>query len=135
MGQNLFRHEFSTDFRPIRAGETATRAYIHHLLHSHEMTAHVLLSLHNHRVMQEFVASVREVMAGLGKEGFESEVRRFCQTYTEQDLRAWKEAELALRAVDKERGKGRMKESRLDEAKKVSREKTTGDERDPTFLT
>jgi hypothetical protein len=120
IGHNLFSPEFSTDFRPLRDGETPTRAYIHHLLHSHEMTAHVLLSLHNHRMMQEFVASVREAMAGLDKEEFESEVRRFGETYEEQDLQAWKEAEVALDAVKKERGKGRLKESK-GEGEEVSR--------------
>lgn len=40
-----------------------TRAYIHHLLHTHEMSAHALLAAHNLTVADAFFASVRDVLA------------------------------------------------------------------------
>ncbi|KAH8112424.1 tRNA-guanine(15) transglycosylase-like protein [Phellopilus nigrolimitatus] len=40
-----------------------TRAYVHHLLHTHEMSAHALLAAHNLAVADAFFASVRHVLA------------------------------------------------------------------------
>ncbi|KAL5514900.1 hypothetical protein ACEPAG_2216 [Sanghuangporus baumii] len=40
-----------------------TRAYIHHLLHTHEMSAHTLLAAHNLAVADAFFAAVRLVLS------------------------------------------------------------------------
>ncbi|KAI5118130.1 hypothetical protein M0805_008037 [Coniferiporia weirii] len=40
-----------------------TRAYVHHLLHTHEMSAHALLAAHNLAVVDAFFASVRNELA------------------------------------------------------------------------
>lgn len=39
-----------------------TRAYVHHLLHTHEMSAHALLVMHNLTVMDAFMSGVRSVL-------------------------------------------------------------------------
>jgi hypothetical protein len=75
--------------------------------------------------MQDFVASVKDGMLKMGKEEFESEVRRFEETYEEQGLDAWRDAEVSLDAVNKERGKGRMKDSENED--KLSRGKQSAD--------
>ncbi|KAL5520596.1 hypothetical protein ACEPAF_2597 [Sanghuangporus sanghuang] len=40
-----------------------TRAYIHHLLHTHEMSAHTLLAAHNLAAADTFFAAVRSVLS------------------------------------------------------------------------
>lgn len=45
------------------AASKHTRAYIHHLLNSHEMTAYVLLESHNTEHMLKFFAAIRESIA------------------------------------------------------------------------
>ncbi|KAH9077729.1 hypothetical protein EDB83DRAFT_1508911 [Lactarius deliciosus] len=39
------------------------RAYVHHLLHTHEMSAHTLLALHNLAVLDTFFAGARRVLS------------------------------------------------------------------------
>ena len=39
-----------------------TRAYIHHLLHAHEMSAHALLAMHNIQVLSAFLSGILHVM-------------------------------------------------------------------------
>ncbi|THU80487.1 hypothetical protein K435DRAFT_785436 [Dendrothele bispora CBS 962.96] len=48
-----------------------TRAYVHHLLHTHEMSAHTLLVMHNLEVWRRFWEDVRRVLSGVedGGEG------------------------------------------------------------------
>lgn len=63
---------------PCYACKTHHRAYIHHLLNAKEMLAWVLLQLHNHHVMSEFMSGVREsLQAGT----FTQSAERFLQTY------------------------------------------------------
>lgn len=100
-----------------------TRAYVHHLLHTHEMSAHALLASHNLSVLDAFLASVRtflsqdmeETDSGLDassqQDGFSIEVKRFAEVYDsgmtvfEEARRSWAEVEMA-------RGKGRMARER-----------------------
>lgn len=75
-----------------------TRAYIHHLLHTHEMTAHTFLVAHNLSVLETFFAGIRNVLAsdlddseslGDGKTKttrFEREVECFERYYDERLL-------------------------------------------------
>ena len=83
-----------------------TRAYIHHLLQTHEMSAHSLLVMHNLSVLDAFFAGVRDAIA-TGEDVFEREVERFIQTYDE-DMAAFDEAAVDWRDVDLARGKGRL---------------------------
>ena len=106
-----------------------TRAYIHHLLHTHEMSAHAFLAAHNLSVANAFFSSIRsflkeegsgsgsgsgegegegEGLDGLsGRERFGEEVKRFCEVY-DGEMRVFKEAKRDWIAVDYARGKGRL---------------------------
>jgi hypothetical protein len=86
-------------------GDSPTRGYVHHLLHSHEMTSHVLLAMHNTCVMDLFMRDVR----GSIKSGrFTEDKRRFEEMYSEE-LGCLKAARAEYDRVNKERGKGRLK--------------------------
>ncbi|KAF8122556.1 hypothetical protein EV363DRAFT_1182359 [Boletus edulis] len=92
-----------------------SRAYIHHLLHTHEMSAHALLMAHNLAVVSAFLAGVRRIWAETEDEGrsarFAVEVERFSDTYEESGglfIAAKKDWEY----VDKARGKGRLARER-----------------------
>ncbi|THH23281.1 hypothetical protein EUX98_g7901 [Antrodiella citrinella] len=86
-----------------------TRSYIHHLLHTHEMSSHTLLAMHNFFIMDAFFSGIRDVLhrsqteAGL----FEREVERFVATY-EDPRRLFTETEKDWAKVESERGKGRL---------------------------
>ena len=98
-----------------------TRAYIHHLLRTHEMAAHAWLVMHNLSVLDAFLGGVRRVL-GEDPEGFAREVAAFERVYDEgvsdgrggegglfeEARRCWKEVELA-------RGKGRLGREKLKE--------------------
>ncbi|KAF7979256.1 hypothetical protein HWV62_42928 [Athelia sp. TMB] len=96
-----------------------TRAYLHHLLHTHEMSAHALLALHNLAVLDAFFAGIRAVLSdGSGREGFEEEVARF-EEEVERFAGAYDEgmgvvgrARGMWRGVDRARGKGRLARER-----------------------
>lgn len=87
-----------------------TRAYVHHLLHTHEMSAHTLLVAHNLAVLDVFLAGVRRSLGEQGVGTFATEVDRFIEVYGDDDpnllfdeaTKMWREVELA-------RGKGRLK--------------------------
>ena len=49
---------------PMQYEPPFTRAYIHHLLHTHEMSAHALLVMHNLTVVEAFFEGIREVLRG-----------------------------------------------------------------------
>ncbi|KAE9408300.1 tRNA-guanine transglycosylase [Gymnopus androsaceus JB14] len=100
------------------AHQPYTKAYLHHLLHTHEMSAHTLLVMHNMTVMERFFEGVRDVIGGAGgsKDDFVMHVSKFIETYAEDDSesnsnpegnvlaaarKAWREVELL-------RGKGRL---------------------------
>lgn len=99
----------------VRYEKPYTRAYIHHLLHTHEMSAHAFLVAHNLAVVSAFLAGVREVCVESGDESrsarFTLEVERFSSAYDESEelfiaaKRDWK-------YVDRTRGKGRLARER-----------------------
>jgi len=101
----------------LEADETRgfTRAYIHHLLHTHEMGAYALLHLHNLAEMDRFFRDIRIFISqntGVEAEShFTTEIIRFYERYElpeqlfEEARRRWKEVEDA-------RGKGSLKRDR-----------------------
>ncbi|KAF5317979.1 hypothetical protein D9619_012079 [Psilocybe cf. subviscida] len=106
-----------------------TRAYIHHLLHTHEMGAHTLLVAHNLAVLDAFFTGVRRALAecrtGAGSDGealdhdrWTAAVREFGETY-DGGLKVFEEARVSWREVDLARGKGRL-------AREKEREVQTG---------
>jgi hypothetical protein len=87
-----------------------TRAYIHHLLHTHEMSSYTLLHLHNLAVVEEFFVSIRTILKRSCGE-FEKEVRRFYDVY-DSSMGVLEEARVRWREVEDARGKGRLKRER-----------------------
>ncbi|KAI0252832.1 tRNA-guanine(15) transglycosylase-like protein [Lactifluus subvellereus] len=74
------KHSSVDEAPPMHPPVPYTRAYMHHLLHTHEMSAHTLLTLHNLAVLDAFFASVRRVLSEQA-ETFSHEVTRFEQIY------------------------------------------------------
>ncbi|KAF8551408.1 hypothetical protein OG21DRAFT_1445223 [Imleria badia] len=99
----------------VRYEKPYSRAYIHHLLHTHEMSAHAFLVAHNLAVVSAFLAGVREVCGESEDESrsarFALEVERFSSAYDES-----KELYIAAKKdweyVDRARGKGRLTRER-----------------------
>ena len=95
-----------------------TRAYIHHLLHTHEMSAHALLVSHNLAVVEAFLRSIRTTLQ-TAPETFDEEISRFLETFAESSelvntaARDW-------RTVDVARGKGRLGREKEKETGEVS---------------
>ena len=85
------------------------RSYIHHLLHTHEMSSHSLLAMHNLAVLSAFLDGIRAVLGrpGSAKDELTKEIGRFEQTYDEE-LELWDEAEKMWLEVERARGKGRL---------------------------
>ncbi|CAE6464749.1 unnamed protein product [Rhizoctonia solani] len=81
-----------------------TRAYIHHLLHTHEMSAHTLLTFHNLAVVEAMMAGAR---SAIENGTFEKDLRLFEARY-DGGVRVLRDAEKAWRSVDRARGKGRL---------------------------
>ena len=106
------RDEAGTIYRPH-----LSRAYIHHLLHTHEMSAHALLVMHNLAVLDAFFAGVRGLISD-APEKWEAEVLKFGEQYDEtivifERARAsWKKVELA-------RGKGRLAREKKEEGNSI----------------
>ncbi|KAG8916577.1 hypothetical protein FRC01_002980, partial [Tulasnella sp. 417] len=89
-----------------------TRGYIHHLLHTHEMTAHVLLAAHNLSVLSDFFADIRAFLAEVSsapdaEERFNEEIRKFEQQYKRPD-ELMRKAKVNWEEVNLARGKGRL---------------------------
>jgi hypothetical protein len=85
-----------------------TRAYIHHLLHTHEMSAHALLVMHNLHILSAFFAGIRHVLLATStSEQWTKEVDRFMKMYDES-LDLFDTARSSWRKVDLARGKGRL---------------------------
>ena len=84
-----------------------TRAYIHHLLHTHEMSAHALLVMHNLQVLSAFFAGIRHVLDSSTSEQWTKEVDKFTKMYDES-LDVFDTARLSWKEVDLARGKGRL---------------------------
>lgn len=98
---------------PLAFNPSTSRAYVHHLLHTHEMSAHALLAAHNVNVLDAMFAGVRKV-AQASKEDFEKEVQLFLEHY-DGSLWVFKEAASSWKEVDLARGKGRLAREKLRE--------------------
>ncbi|KAF8057003.1 tRNA-guanine(15) transglycosylase-like protein [Lyophyllum atratum] len=104
---------------PGEKKEGYKRAYVHHLLRTHEMSAHALLVMHNLAVVDAFLAGVRKVLLASGagdspghvEERFGEEVRRFGEVYSEEGG-VMEEARVMWREVEMARGKGRLARER-----------------------
>ena len=89
-----------------------TRAYVHHLLHTHEMSSHTLLAMHNLTVMDRFFTDIRALLKEPdGESRFCAEVERFNEVYDGQ-LSIFDEAQAMWAKVERERGKGRLARER-----------------------
>lgn len=72
--------------------------YVHHLLHTYEMSAHALLAVPNLAVLDRFFTGIREFIS---TEDWDKEVTRFEEVYDEgskvfEEARAmWSDADLA----------------------------------------
>jgi queuine tRNA-ribosyltransferase len=109
----VIKHEHE---QPKRLKPSYTRAYLHHLLRTHEMSAHSLLVMHNIAVLDMFFDGLRTVIqrdylyegavGGRGEE-WEREVKRF-EEYYDETLVVFEEAKTMWRDVDLARGKGRL---------------------------
>ena len=95
---------------PLHTPVPYTRAYVHHLLHTHEMAAHTLLALHNLAVLDTFFAGVRRVLSDQ-LEVFSQEITRFEQIY-DGNLGVLAEARKPWTEVSLARGKGRLARDR-----------------------
>lgn len=121
LGINLFDDKYARDFSPLAGpatmqaleerygaealGDLPTKAYLNHLLHTHEMTSHVLLAMHNTCIMDLFAHQIRK---SIQNGTFEQKRDLFEKTYTRR-LTAWSEASAEWSRVNRERGKGRLK--------------------------
>ncbi|KAG8778281.1 hypothetical protein FRC16_003892 [Serendipita sp. 398] len=102
----------STDQRETSSTiRSFSRAYIHHLLHTHEMSAYALLHLHNLSVVDSFFANVRRLLISGDEKKFREEVVRFYRAY-ELPEGLFDEARVRWREVEDARGKGRLKRER-----------------------
>ncbi|KND93828.1 Queuine tRNA-ribosyltransferase-like protein [Tolypocladium ophioglossoides CBS 100239] len=86
LGVDMWSPEHSTSLAPLSDGCQCYacthhhRAYLHHLLHAKEMLGWNLLQIHNHQIMSEFFAGVRQTL-GKGLSEFEEGRRQFLATY------------------------------------------------------
>lgn len=86
LGINMWSPEHNTAVVPLVEGcqcyacSKHHRAYFHHLLNAKEMLGWNLLQIHNHHVVDEFFAGIREALAK-GQAVFEEEARRFTASY------------------------------------------------------
>jgi len=100
------KHSSVDEALPVHTAVPYTRAYVHHLLHTHEMSAHTLLALHNLAVLDTFFAGVRRVLSE-HPEQFSEEITRFEQTY-DGKLGVFAESRKDWNEVTLARGKGRL---------------------------
>lgn len=111
-------HEEETDRNGnVMYGLPRSRGYLHHLLHTHEMSAHAMLVAHNLAVLDRFLSGVRDFL--LGGDGndigegedrvtrFAVEVNRFEGVYDES-MEVLRVAKECWHEVDLARGKGRL---------------------------
>ncbi|KAG2060076.1 hypothetical protein BDR06DRAFT_927447 [Suillus hirtellus] len=89
-----------------------TRAYLHHLLHTHEMSAHTLLVAHNVAVLDALLTGVRTILSGHADQHetvaiFSREVTKFEEVY-DGDMSVFHTARENWKHVKHARGKGRL---------------------------
>lgn len=86
LGIDLWPAEHKTSLAPLVEGcqcytcRRHHRAFLNHLLNAKEMLGWNLLQIHNHHVMSEFFAAIREAMTK-GENELEELTRRFGATY------------------------------------------------------
>jgi Queuine tRNA-ribosyltransferase len=107
---NPLKHSSVDEALPVHTPVPYTRAYVHHLLHTHEMSAHTLLTLHNLAVLDTFFAGVRRVLSEQ-PQAFSDEITRFEQIY-DGKLGVLAEARKVWTEVSLARGKGRLARER-----------------------
>ncbi|KAH8918803.1 tRNA-guanine transglycosylase [Atractiella rhizophila] len=90
-----------------KEGTAPTRAYLHHLLMTHEMTGLVLLAMHNTVMMRSFMESVREEMER-GEPTFTKACEEFYNVY-DGSFKIVEQAKRDWASVERSRGKGRNK--------------------------
>ncbi|KAJ5191551.1 uncharacterized protein N7498_010536 [Penicillium cinerascens] len=84
LGIDLWPSEYAKDTSPFLQGcecyacRHHHRAYLNHLLAAKEMTAWVLLQLHNHYIMDQFFAGVRD---SIQRGTFEEDIHAFNRAY------------------------------------------------------
>lgn len=84
LGVDMWSSEHTTDTSSLSEGcqcyacKNSNRAYVHHLLNAKEMTAWVLIQIHNFHVMDLFFAGIR---ASIQRATFEADVYAFNQAY------------------------------------------------------
>ncbi|KAF8901429.1 tRNA-guanine(15) transglycosylase-like protein [Mucidula mucida] len=113
---------------PLQADQTSsslpgfTKAYLHHLLHTHEMSAHTLLVMHNLAVLDMFFDGVRKTIAS-DELDFNTEVDRFLEMY-DGTLRVLDDARIMWTEVEMARGKGRLAREKVKQSETSSLEIT-----------
>ncbi|KAG0123970.1 tRNA-guanine(15) transglycosylase-like protein [Tuber indicum] len=87
LGVDLWRKEHGTSIEPLAAEckcytcRKHHRAYVQHLLTAKEMTAWVLLQIHNAKIISNFFVAVRESIARCT---FEEDCKIFAETYVDE---------------------------------------------------
>jgi len=76
---DLHDPRYAVDRAPL-GGTGHSLAYVHHLLNAEEMTAQVLLQLHNHAVATQLFADVR---ASIARGTFDADLDSFLSTYNQ----------------------------------------------------
>lgn len=142
IGMNMWDSKFTTDMSAL--GEetpnvtgTHNRAYIHHLLDAHEMTAWVILQMHNLHVLKLFFEGIQNVLekeSQSGNEGlFEQEVAKFRTKYGDRT------AALLVKEYEGQKGianvgKGRFDDSDIEPGSKGGEGSPLGQEKDESSL-
>lgn len=86
LGLNMWSPENSTSLSPLSEGCTCYacskhhKAFLHHLLSAKEMLGWTLLQIHNHHVVSEFFAGIRQAL-GKGLAEFEEARAKFLAAY------------------------------------------------------
>ena len=102
LGMDLWSPEHKTSLLPLVEGcqcytcRRHHRAFLNHLLNAKEMLGWNLLQIHNHHVLNDFFATIRESLKR-GEDHFEQLVKRFSATY---------ETELPLGTGERPRSRG-----------------------------
>lgn len=84
LGIDMWTSTHATDLSPLRTGCSCYacakhhRAYVQHLLSAKEMLGWILLQIHNHRVMDEFFAGIRD---SIRRGCFDEDRREFGAAY------------------------------------------------------
>jgi queuine/archaeosine tRNA-ribosyltransferase len=123
LGVNLFDSMHARDFSQLSQSslavqsvekQPALRGYIHHLLWTHEISAHVILALHNVRVIVALLERASRLLAS-SPDAFDAAADAFAAAYSD-DSQLVEQASAHLAQVKDNRGKGRDKRRAAEEA-------------------